>query len=46
VNDYFVEKVRSHLGRFGVLSLKVVNPDRLPQPLRTNFYVQAQKVGT
>jgi SAM-dependent methyltransferase len=45
VNDYFSEKVRSYLGQIGVLSLKVINPDRLPRPLRTNFYVQARKVG-
>ncbi len=42
VNAYFVGKVRMYLGRLGVFMLKVVNPDRLPIPLRTNFYVKAK----
>lgn len=41
VTDFFRWKVRSHLGSAGVALLAVVNPDRLPHPLRTNFYVQA-----
>ena len=45
VNDYFLKKVHSYLGLFGVVSLKLVNPDRLPPPLRTNFYVEAQKMA-
>ncbi len=43
VNDFFKTKVRSYLGRPGIAMLKIVNPDRLPLPLRTNFYVAARK---
>lgn len=42
VNKYFREKVRTYAGRFGVLLLRIVPIDRLPRPLRTNFYVKAQ----
>lgn len=41
VTDFFKRKVRRYLGGPGVMALKVVNPDRLPMPLRTNFYIEA-----
>jgi SAM-dependent methyltransferase len=41
VNGFFRDKVRRHLGWPGVAALRVLNPDRLPQALRTNFYVMA-----
>ena len=41
VTDFFKRKVRRYLGAPGVMALKVVNPDRLPMPLRTNFYIEA-----
>lgn len=44
VTDFFIEKVRRHLGAFGVLLIKLVNPDTLPLMLRTNFYVVARKM--
>jgi len=43
VNEFFRGKVRQHLGRPGLWLLEVANPDRLPMPLRTNFYVSARK---
>lgn len=43
VTEFFRTKVEAFLGRFGLLLLKVVNPDALPIPLRTNFYVAARK---
>ena len=43
VNDFFRFKVEAYLGRFGLLLLKVINPDALPLPLRTNFFVAARK---
>jgi SAM-dependent methyltransferase len=43
VTPFFKSKVRRYLGRPGVALLAVVNPDRLPGPLRTNFYVQARR---
>ena len=42
VNDYFTDKVRKYLGSPGVAVLKVINPDKLPIPMRTNFYVKVQ----
>lgn len=45
VNDFFRFKVEAYLGRFGLLLLKVINPDALPLPLRTNFFVAARKEG-
>jgi SAM-dependent methyltransferase len=41
VTDFFKRKVRRYLGAPGVMALKVVNPDKLPMPLRTNFYIEA-----
>lgn len=41
VNEYFVEKLRRLLGTVGVSALRVLNPDRMPLSLRTNFYVAA-----
>jgi SAM-dependent methyltransferase len=43
VTPYFRQKVRRYLGPAGPALLAVVNPDRLPLPLRTNFYVRARK---
>lgn len=43
VNDFFRSKVEAYLGKFGLLLLKVVNPDALPMPLRTNFFITARK---
>jgi SAM-dependent methyltransferase len=43
VTPFYREKVRRYLGRFGLLLLNIVNPDSLPIPLRTNFYVRARK---
>ncbi len=43
VNDFFRFKVEAYLGKFGLLLLKVINPDALPLPLRTNFFISARK---
>lgn len=43
VTPFFREKVRRYLGRAGLLLLAIANPDRLPLPARTNFYVRARK---
>ncbi|MCF8057499.1 MAG: class I SAM-dependent methyltransferase [Desulfocapsa sp.] len=44
VTEFFVEKVRSYLGSLGVFLLKIVNIDKLPYFLRTNFYVKAERI--
>ncbi len=45
VNDYFRTKMRNYLGAMGPLLTRVLNPDRFPRPLRTNFYVIASLRG-
>lgn len=42
VTDWFVDKLRRFTGRIGPAILTVLNPDRLPLPFRTNFFVVAQ----
>ena len=41
VNDFFRAKVRTYMGAMGPALLKVLNPDRFPMFMRTNFYAQA-----
>lgn len=41
VNEYFKSKVRDYLGAAGAAMLTVLNPDRFPMFLRTNFYAKA-----
>ena len=43
VTDFFKTKIKRYLGPIGLVLLKLVNPDKLPLWLRTNFYVQTQK---
>ena len=46
VNEFFRAKIRRHLGIAGVLSLRLLNPDRWPLRFRTNLYVCAVKGRT
>ena len=46
VNDFFKRKVRHYTGAPGMLMLKLLNPDRLPLPMRTNFYLKATLSAT
>jgi SAM-dependent methyltransferase len=43
VTEFFRWKVRRYLGWPGMAMLRVVNPDRLPLAMRTNFYVRAAR---
>jgi len=43
VNDHFRRKLRRTLGPIGLGLLAIVNPDRWPLALRTNFFVAATK---
>ena len=45
VNDFFRRKIRRYLGSPGLWLLRVLNPDRWPLPIRTNFYVSATRRG-
>jgi SAM-dependent methyltransferase len=45
VNDFYRGKLRRYLGAAGPALLHVLNPDRWPQSLRTNFFVVARKRG-
>lgn len=44
VNDFFRQKLKRFAGTAGLAMLKVVNPDTLPMPLRTNFYIEARRL--
>ena len=44
INEFFSNKVRTYLGSPGVLALKLLNPDRWPRNLKTNFFIKAQKI--
>jgi SAM-dependent methyltransferase len=43
VNQFYREKLRRYLGPVGPALLGLVNPDRWPMPLRTNFFVVARR---
>ena len=43
VNDFFRAKIERFLGGFGLFLIKILNPDKLPMSLRTNFYVVASR---
>lgn len=45
VNQFFMTKVERFLGKPGLIALKIINPDKLPIPLRTNFFVAARKAS-
>ena len=42
VNDHFREKMRTYFGFAAAPMLALLNPDRFPRPMRTNFYVKAE----
>ncbi|HEY3886258.1 MAG TPA: hypothetical protein VGL62_13665, partial [Vicinamibacterales bacterium] len=42
VNAFYRAKLRRYLGPAGPLLLAVVNPDRWPRRMRTNFFVVAR----
>jgi 2-polyprenyl-3-methyl-5-hydroxy-6-metoxy-1,4-benzoquinol methylase len=44
VTTFFKLKIDRYLGKFGLFLLKLINIDRLPLYLRTNFYIVAQKL--
>ncbi len=43
VTPFFRKKLRRYLGRLSPILLAMINPDKLPLPLRTNFYVVARR---
>jgi cyclopropane fatty-acyl-phospholipid synthase-like methyltransferase len=43
VNEFFTRKLKAYLGGWGLLLLRVIDPDRLPLFLKTNFYIKARK---
>lgn len=45
VNEYFKEKIYRHLGKIGVSAIKVIDIDRLPLQMKTNFYIEAANEG-
>jgi len=43
VTEFFERKIQNFLGKPGLFALKILNPDKMPMPLRTNFFVLARK---
>jgi SAM-dependent methyltransferase len=43
INKFFKHKVKTYLGEFGVFLLKIINLDKLPHYIKTNFYIKAKK---
>jgi hypothetical protein len=44
VNEYFKTKMRTYMGKLGPALLTVMNPDRFPMFMRTNFYARATRL--
>jgi 2-polyprenyl-3-methyl-5-hydroxy-6-metoxy-1,4-benzoquinol methylase len=44
VNNFFTAKLKWYVGNWAVTVLKIINPDKLPIPLRTGFYISAKKL--
>jgi cyclopropane fatty-acyl-phospholipid synthase-like methyltransferase len=44
VNEFFKMKIENYLGKHALIGLKIFNPDKLPIPLRTNFFIKALKI--
>lgn len=44
VDEFFKSKVNRYLGGFGLFLLKIINPDKLPLVLKTNFYIKSKKM--
>ena len=44
VNEHFRAKMRTYFGVFAGVLLALFNPDRFPRPLRTNFYLKADRM--
>ncbi len=42
VNSFFKAKIKKYLSNFGLSIIKILNPDRLPLFLKTNFYIVAK----
>lgn len=43
MNEFFHQKIEKVFGRAGSYLLKLANPDRLPMPIRTNFYIISRR---
>ncbi len=43
VNSFFKNKIKKYIGHLGLFIIKILNPDILPNQLKTNFYVVAKK---
>jgi SAM-dependent methyltransferase len=43
VNEHFRAKMHTYFGVAAAPLLAVLNPDRFPRPMRTNFYVKAER---
>lgn len=39
INNFTLSKIKEKIGETGLFLFKIINPDKLPLPLRTNFYI-------
>lgn len=44
MNEFMEQKVKRVFGWIGLCLLRIVNPDRLPLVMRTNFYLEGAKI--
>jgi 2-polyprenyl-3-methyl-5-hydroxy-6-metoxy-1,4-benzoquinol methylase len=45
VNDFFKKKMYRYTGSLGLVLLRILNPDKFPMCMRTNFYIEAKNVS-
>ncbi len=43
VTDYFRETIKKHFGNVGLFGIRLINPDKMPTFLQTNFYIVARR---
>lgn len=43
VNPFFLEKMKKYFGVFGLVLVRILQPDKWPEWLKTNFYIVATK---
>ena len=44
VNEFFKTKIKKFLSNFGLVMIKIINPDKLPLFLRTNLYAVGKRM--
>jgi len=45
VNEFFINKIKKNFGKLGLFLIKIINPDKLPLPMKTNFFLISKKTN-